>query len=259
MRHCQSRAFTLVELLVVIGIIAVLITLILPAVNKARVAALRVQCASNMRTIGQAIVSFSVNNKGRAPFKGGHREYPYEWSKTSLVNPLSRYGMTVKVMACPSTDYFNPPWEFWAGHSDADNYIVNYEYLIGLADPDKENNSVPGKWYENPPTAASYRLSKGPVKIMLVDMNLYFAQPDNGFNNTGNVKWFYSNHAAYNRFNPARGELRKFLRGSNRLYGDGHVQWVLPDQMGRDDKMITTAINSARYSHYTDDSRQYFW
>lgn len=64
MRTQKSRAFTLVELLVVIGIIAVLIAILLPSLNRARQSAAAVKCLSNLRQIGVAMVVYTSQNKG---------------------------------------------------------------------------------------------------------------------------------------------------------------------------------------------------
>jgi len=65
-RPLPHRGFTLVELLVVIGIIAVLISLLLPALQKARHAAGVTQCLSNIRQVGMMLQLYANDNKDYA-------------------------------------------------------------------------------------------------------------------------------------------------------------------------------------------------
>src|SRR5687767_12767763 len=63
----HRKGFTLVELLVVIGIIALLISILMPSLARARASAISVDCQARMRTIGQAMQMYAAQFKGMLP------------------------------------------------------------------------------------------------------------------------------------------------------------------------------------------------
>src|SRR5437762_920753 len=76
----NRAGFTLVELLVVIGIITILIAILLPVITRAREAANRSACLSNLRQLGQAFNMYANQSKGHIPL--GHISDEYQWDYT---------------------------------------------------------------------------------------------------------------------------------------------------------------------------------
>lgn len=125
MRHIHRssrRGFTLVELLVVIGIIALLISILLPSLSRAKEQANRVKCLNNLKQISGAFMMYLNANQGRFPHRtasvgAGPQQWDWiYWQKKPAPgrdinesNVLSHMGSPIpeEVLRCPSDN-----WEF---------------------------------------------------------------------------------------------------------------------------------------------------
>lgn len=108
-----AAAFTLVELLVVVGIVTILIALLLPAVGRARENARRTMCASNLRQLSGACIAYAHAHRGAYPGPAASENvYPGDWivwqpgtdpTDSSIVPFLG--GFSPELFRCPSDDF----------------------------------------------------------------------------------------------------------------------------------------------------------
>ena len=223
MPHAMRRAFTLLELLVVISIIAVLSSLVFGAIGQVKSIAKRLTCANNLRQIGLGIVTYANDFDGRFPQNdhtscsswpygfgdwgtgawGGHSTFYADYMPVSRSVYYCRDGLNVMATADPVMidSYRSFPAK------PATNWIseINYCYFAGPNEFGTNSRGGPlGTW------------DCTPRSTLIADL-MRFGQTDYSLVTT----W---NHlggqqiAGGNRLGPAS--------GGNLCYADGHVAWM---------------------------------
>ena len=170
----KRGGFTLVELLVVVGIIAILVAILLPALTRARIQAKNVQCKSQLRNLGQAMVLYANENNGKIPQQPGAMIWLWDIAYETR-DALVKKGATRPTLYCPFFEEQNSDalWNYGAYS------VIGYCYMGRRLDPNNPKNASPlmvdmnGRAYieamRMPPTPKVFPTLK-PIKIADVEV-----------------------------------------------------------------------------------------
>ena len=161
--HRRQNAFTLVELLVVISIIALLVAILLPALHKARYQARRISCMSNIRAQHLAFFTYATEHDGRfPPHKARLADYMTFPPETNAGNPWTAFRGTYisdsQILICPALVHLGNRWgstEFVALPGD----------YGGWDTPTVTYKRISYAWYANhePPNVSDLRFHHGEI------------------------------------------------------------------------------------------------
>jgi prepilin-type processing-associated H-X9-DG protein/prepilin-type N-terminal cleavage/methylation domain-containing protein len=234
-------AFTLLELLVVIAIIGVLVGLLLPAVQAARAAARRTQCANNMRQIGLAIHQHTNAHDGQMPL--AHHDFTTVAREQTWVYSLAPYLESVDaIRICPR----DPQGDERLRDKET-SYVLNSYFAVDP--PDIE--SLPPEQQDNYRHVDNLWDMSDSGKAIL----MFEAAEGIKDDHTHGWEWFSGYNLQYqspalplvwNKYVRQVAAERHQGNTANYLFGDGHVELISAEQIQQWCLQGTASENFAR-------------